>query len=49
MGAGLPAAMGAKIVYPDRFVMAICGDGGFLMNEQDLETAVRLKLESSSC
>ncbi len=44
MGAGLPAAMAAKIVNPDRFVMAICGDGGFLMNEQDLETAVRLKL-----
>ena len=44
MGAGLPAAMAAKIVHPDRFVMAVCGDGGFLMNEQDLETAVRLKL-----
>ena len=44
MGAGLPAAMGAQIVHPDRFVMAICGDGGFLMNEQDIETAVRLKL-----
>ena len=45
MGAGLPAAMAAKIVYPDRFVMAVCGDGGFLMNEQDIETAVRLKLD----
>ncbi len=44
MGAGLPAAMAAQIVYPDRFVMAVCGDGGFLMNEQDLETAVRLQL-----
>lgn len=44
MGAGLPAAMAAQIVHPDRFVMAVCGDGGFLMNEQDLETAVRLKL-----
>lgn len=44
MGAGLPAAMAAKIVNPDRFVMAVCGDGGFLMNEQDLETAVRLNL-----
>ncbi|TWT41532.1 acetolactate synthase large subunit [Botrimarina hoheduenensis] len=44
MGAGLPAAIAAQIVHPERFVMAICGDGGFLMNEQDLETAVRLKL-----
>lgn len=44
MGAGLPAAMGAALLHPDRFVLAICGDGGFLMNEQDLETAVRLNL-----
>jgi acetolactate synthase-1/2/3 large subunit len=44
MGAGLPAAMAAQIVHPKRFVMAVCGDGGFLMNEQELETAVRLKL-----
>ncbi|MEQ8849815.1 acetolactate synthase large subunit [Botrimarina sp.] len=43
MGAGLPAAMAAQIVHPDRAVMAVCGDGGFLMNVQDLETAVRLK------
>ncbi|ACY17775.1 acetolactate synthase large subunit [Haliangium ochraceum] len=45
MGAGLPSAMAAKLVYPDRKVMAICGDGGFLMNSQELETAVRLKLD----
>ena len=45
MGAGLPSAMGAKIVYPDRKVMAICGDGGFMMNSQEIETAVRLKLD----
>jgi len=44
MGAGLPSAMAARLVYPDRKVMAICGDGGFLMNSQELETAVRLKL-----
>jgi len=44
MGAGLPSAMGAKIVYPDRKVMAICGDGGFMMNSQEMETAVRLGL-----
>jgi acetolactate synthase-1/2/3 large subunit len=45
MGAGLPAAMASKIVYPDRKVMAICGDGGFMMNSQELETAVRLNLD----
>ena len=45
MGAGLPSAMGAKIVCPDRKVMAICGDGGFMMNSQELETAVRLGLD----
>jgi acetolactate synthase-1/2/3 large subunit len=45
MGAGLPAAIASKIVYPDRKVMAICGDGGFMMNSQELETAVRLKLD----
>jgi acetolactate synthase-1/2/3 large subunit len=44
MGAGLPSAMAARIVHPDRPVMAICGDGGFMMNSQELETAVRLKL-----
>ncbi|MDH5559755.1 MAG: acetolactate synthase large subunit [Deltaproteobacteria bacterium] len=44
MGAGLPSAMGAYLVYPDRKVMAICGDGGFMMNSQELETAVRLKM-----
>jgi len=44
MGAGLPSAMAAKLVEPDRRVMAICGDGGFLMNSQELETAVRLKM-----
>jgi len=44
MGAGLPSAMAARLVFPDRKVMAICGDGGFMMNSQELETAVRLKL-----
>ena len=42
MGAGLPSAMGAKMVYPDRKVVAVSGDGGFMMNSQELETAVRL-------
>lgn len=44
MGAGLPSAMAAAMVHPDRHVMAICGDGGFMMNSQELETAIRLKL-----
>ena len=45
MGAGLAAAMAAKMVTPERRVLAVVGDGGFLMNSQDLETAVRLKLD----
>ncbi len=45
MGAGLPSAMAARLVFPKRKVMAICGDGGFMMNSQELETAVRLKLQ----
>jgi len=44
MGAGLPSAMMAALLYPQRRVMAVCGDGGFMMNSQELETAVRLKL-----
>ncbi|MGB0910756.1 MAG: acetolactate synthase large subunit [Nitrospirales bacterium] len=44
MGAGFPSAIGAKMVYPERKVLAICGDGGFMMNSQELETAVRLQL-----
>jgi acetolactate synthase-1/2/3 large subunit len=44
MGAGLPSAMMSSMLYPDRKVMAICGDGGFMMNSQEMETAVRLKL-----
>ena len=44
MGAGLPSAMASAMVYPDRKIFAICGDGGFMMNSQELETAVRLGL-----
>jgi Thiamine pyrophosphate-requiring enzymes [acetolactate synthase, pyruvate dehydrogenase (cytochrome), glyoxylate carboligase, phosphonopyruvate decarboxylase] len=44
MGAGLPSAMASAMVYPDRKVIAVCGDGGFMMNSQELETAVRLGL-----
>ncbi len=45
MGAGLPSAMAAKMVHPERRVVAVCGDGGFMMNSQELETAVRLGLD----
>lgn len=44
MGAGLPAALAAKLIHPDKKVVAVCGDGGFMMNSQELETAVREKL-----
>ncbi len=44
MGAGLPSAMLAAMLYPERRVLAVCGDGGFMMNSQELETAVRLGL-----
>ena len=43
MGFALPAAIAAKLVHPDRNVVSVNGDGGFLMNCQELETAVRLK------
>jgi acetolactate synthase I/II/III large subunit len=45
MGAGLPSAIAAKCLNPDKRVLAVCGDGGFMMNSQELETAVRLKLD----
>ncbi len=45
MGAGLPSAIAARLVHPDRPVLAVCGDGGFMMNAQELETAVRLGLD----
>ncbi|KJH75561.1 acetolactate synthase large subunit [Pseudomonas sp. ES3-33] len=44
MGAGLPSAMAARLVYPDKPIVAVCGDGGFMMNSQELETAVRMKM-----
>ena len=44
MGAGLPSAMLAALIHPNRRVMSICGDGGFMMNSQEIETAVRLNL-----
>ena len=44
MGIAVPGAIAAKLVDPARPVVAVCGDGGFLMNSHELETAVRLKL-----
>ena len=44
MGAGLPSAMCAKLINPNKKVISVCGDGGFMMNSQELETAVRLGL-----
>jgi acetolactate synthase I/II/III large subunit len=44
MGAGLPSAIMAAMLYPKRRVLAVCGDGGFMMNSQELETALRLEL-----
>jgi hypothetical protein len=44
MGAGLPSAMMAAMLFPQRHVLAVCGDGGFMMNSQEMETAVRLGL-----
>jgi acetolactate synthase-1/2/3 large subunit len=43
MGFAIPAAIAAKLVHPDRKVVTVNGDGGFLMNSQELETAMRLK------
>lgn len=45
MGISLPAAVAAKLVYPERRVVVVTGDGGFAMNSQEIETAVRLKLD----
>lgn len=45
MGAGLPSGMLAKLINPDRKVISVCGDGGFMMNSQEMETAVRLRLD----
>jgi acetolactate synthase-1/2/3 large subunit len=43
MGMAAPGAVAAKLVHPDRRVVAVTGDGGFLMNSQELETAMRPK------
>jgi acetolactate synthase-1/2/3 large subunit len=46
MGFAMPGALGAKMAFPDRKIMSISGDAGFLMNVQDLETAARLGLNT---
>ena len=45
MGIAVPGAIGAKLAFPERKVVAVTGDGGFLMNSQELETGVRLGLD----
>ncbi len=42
MGFALPGAIAAQLIYPERRVLVVCGDGGFLMNAQEMETATRL-------
>jgi len=45
MGIALPGAIAAKLVHPERKAVAVCGDAGFMMNNQELETALRLGLD----
>jgi acetolactate synthase-1/2/3 large subunit len=45
MGAGLPSAIMAALLNPTKRVLAVCGDGGFMMNSQEMETAVRLGVD----
>lgn len=45
MGIALPGAIAAKLAYPDKKAVAVCGDAGFMMNNQEVETAVRLGLD----
>ena len=44
MGIAVPGAIAAKLVHPDRKIVAVTGDAGFMMNSQEIETAMRLKL-----
>jgi acetolactate synthase-1/2/3 large subunit len=44
MGIAVPGAIAARLVYPDRHVVAVTGDAGFMMNSQEIETAIRCKL-----
>ena len=45
MGIALPGAIAAKLALPDKKAVAVCGDAGFMMNNQEIETALRLKLD----
>ncbi len=42
MGLGVPSAIAAKLVFPDRQVVSLCGDGGFIMRMSELQTAMQL-------
>ena len=44
MGYGMPAALGVKLAHPDRTVVSLSGDGGFMMTMQELETAIRYNI-----
>ncbi len=46
MGFALPGAIAASLLYPERKILAICGDAGFMMNVQEMETATRLNVNS---
>jgi len=43
MGIAVPGAIAAKLAYPDRKIVAVTGDAGFMMNSQEIETAMRMK------
>ena len=43
MGIAVPGAIAAKLAYPDKKVIAVTGDAGFMMNSQEIETAMRMK------
>ena len=45
MGIALPGAIAAKVAYPGSRVVAVCGDGGFMMNNQEIDTALRMGLD----
>lgn len=45
MGAGLPGGIATKILYPDKKVLVVSGDGGIMMSIAELETAIRLKID----
>ena len=49
MGYGVPAAVAAKFVHPDRIVVGFCGDGGFMMTGQEMATSLPKGSARSSC